>query len=447
MRFVLVLLLLLLPGCSDSTPSGADAAVGSDATHGDAGSGDAPAPPDADAAAGDDGAASDGGGADSVDPCAPRAPTPTRARFAALVAAVNGAADAAARQAKVDAFLAALGDDYPLRDAKGVVIVSDVAQSAVAGSFNNWTPTAMTRLSDTTLFYAELDIGAAEASYKLVQGSEWSRDARNRHVTWDGIPRAGVGAFNSVVPAFGASGAGSAKGRLEVRRVESTALANTRDVFVYLPPGYDAERCTRYPLLLVNDGNESLTRSHFDQVTDATLAAKRAEPLVIAFVALADQNDRLAEYGTVPSSRGAAYVDFLCDTLVPALETRYQLSSDRTARAAIGASLGGLSALNALVSRNDCLSRAGSQSGSFWYEDEALIKRAQSGPLLAVDKIYLDNGSDNRDSTIKMRDVLVARGYSVVHREDLGQGHTWDAWADRFDEALEQLFPRKTSAP
>ena len=46
-----------------------------------------------------------------------------------------------------------------------------------------------------------------------------------------------------------------------------------------------------------------------------------------------------------------------------------------------------------------------------------------------------------------MRDVLVARGYSVVHREDLGQGHTWDAWADRFDEALEQLFPRKTSAP
>jgi predicted alpha/beta superfamily hydrolase len=374
--------------------------------------------------------------------CAPLPATPTLSLFTQLqtdLVTLQGAA----RQTRVDAFFAAVAlGSYPLRDATNVVFLYRGSSTAVTvgGTFNGWSSSAdaLQVVAGTDLRYLVKAVGGARHEYKLVvDGKTWLRDMLSPHVTWDGIPRNGIGELNSVLPPWGAP---DPKGRIEWRAVPSPQLSNTRDVFVYLPPGYDDDRCARYPLLLINDGNESLTRSHFDAVAATTFGAKKSKPAILAFVALADQNDRMSEYSCETTSQGPSYTDFLCDTLVPLLDKSFR-TDGLPSRGIIGASMGGLISYAALFWRNDCLRRVGGQSSSFWYADDMMIKRVQSSTGIKLAAAYLDNGTDNRDGTLAMRDALKAKGYNVIHVENLAQDHTWEAWADRFDEALAALYP------
>ena len=379
--------------------------------------------------------------------CKPAAPAPTLQLWTKLLADLKPLTTDAARKARVAAFWTAVGQagGVPLRDATRVAFIHQGSVSgalAVAGSFNGWKTGVdpLAAVPGTDLRGVVKQLGGARLEYKFVTSKgQWFKDPKNRHVTWDGLPKAGLGGFNSVVPAWGKV---APKGRLEWLQVTSPQLKHTRDVFVYLPPIHDHDRCARLPLLFVNDGNESITRSRFDQVAGATFAAKKARPAVLAFVALASQLDRMSEYSCESSSKGPLYANFLCDTLAPLLDKRYQTLAKASSRGIIGASMGGLASYSAVFWRSDCMQLAGAQSGSFWYAGETMIKRVQAkSPKAKLLRAYLDNGTDNRASTIKLRDALKAKGYPVHHWENLKQAHTWGAWYDRFDEALIYLLP------
>ena len=436
MRCIAVALLLLPWGCSDDVLPPDDA--GTDAAPPDA-SIDAPAPetgPDL--------------GPDAPPPdsqsCAAPAPVDTRKLFTALEADLATLTDPAKRAARIDTFMkdVAVAGGTPLRDATHVVFLYrglPTGTLSVAGTFNGWTPGAdpMQTFGGTDLCYLDKPVAPAGQEYKLVTAAgTWLQDPLNRNVTWDGIPSAGLGAFNSVVPPWSATGA---KGRLEWLQVASPELGNTRDVFVYLPAAYDQESCARYGALLVNDGNESITRSHFDQVADATIAAGKARPVILVFVALASQADRMSEYSCDAADKGDEYADFLCDTLLPLVDKTYRTEGTPQSRGVIGASMGGLSAYAALWWRNDCLRRAGAQSGSFFYKSDMMIDRVKGSTSVQVSHAYLDNGLDNLDCTHDMRDALKAQSIPVYHWENTTQDHEWSAWQDRFDEALAHLFP------
>ncbi len=379
--------------------------------------------------------------------CAPAPPASTLHLFTKLEADLKTITGSAARKARVDAFFTAVdaAGGVPVRDSSFVVFAVQAtvpAPLSVAGTFNGWKKGAdvMAKLSGTNLYYLKKKLGPARQEYKYVDGKgTWHKDPNNRHVTWDGIPVAGLGKFNSVIPPW--SGV-QAKGRLEWLRVASPQLSNTRDVFVYLPPDHDNNTCKRFPVLLVNDGNESIARSHLDQVAAATFAAKKASPAILVFVALASQNDRMSEYSCSAKSKGPKYADFLCDTLAKVVDKRYRTKATAASRGIIGASMGGLISFAAAFWRDDCLGLAGSQSGSFWFDSDAMIKRVTAtSPKVKLLRAYLDNGTDNRKCTLDMRDALKAKKYPTYHWENLKQKHTWPAWQDRFDEALGYMFP------
>jgi enterochelin esterase family protein len=457
MRFSVVLssALLLAAACSDDgqpVPDARPADAAADQTTAD-GAPDGPRPDGAAA----DGAETDAAETDATTPdaksCTPAPPAPNRQLFTKLLADLKTLAGTAARKARIDTFFAAVAKTgrWPVRDATTVVFlyrgVPDGALS-VAGTFNGWKAGVdlLTQLPDSDLYYLEKGLGTARQEYKLVTSKgTWLRDPRNEHVVWDGIQQAGVGAFNSVVPPWGSV---DPAGELRWLQVTSPQLGNTRDVFVYLPVAYLSEACQSYPVLLVNDGNESLTRSHFDQVARAAFAAKQARPAVLVFVALASQNDRMSEYSCETSSSGPKYTNFLCDTLAPLIDKRYRTTASADSRGIIGASLGGLISYAAAFWRSDCFRVVGAQSGSFWFptdssgkETNMMVKRVQTMSKQAIKRTYLDNGTDNRTSTLAMRDALKAKGYPVHHWENLKQGHTWAAWHDRFDDALGALYP------
>ena len=193
--------------------------------------------------------------------CPPTTPAPNRALFTWLVADLQQLSGAAARKARVDAFLAAVAESglYPPRDASTVVFLyrgTPPSVPAVVGSFNAWKPgvDTMTRLPQTDLYYLEKSLGQDRQEYKLATSApRWSKDPLNEHVVWDGHAQ-GARALNSVIPPYGGV---DPAGELRWHRVKSIQLGNTRDVFVYLPPAYLAESCATYPVLLINDGNEA----------------------------------------------------------------------------------------------------------------------------------------------------------------------------------------------
>ncbi|RME30297.1 MAG: hypothetical protein D6806_00420, partial [Deltaproteobacteria bacterium] len=137
----------------------------------------------------------------------------------------------------------------------------------LAGTHNGWDPQAqpMEKVTSGGLYYASVPSSEAPLAYKFVQDGDWFSDPGNPHVEWDGIPVAGPGEFNSTLPEAAAA---RTNGRLVRWTFCSAAVGDCRDVFVYLPRAYDIDGTESFPLMVVHDGNESITRARFDAEAD-----------------------------------------------------------------------------------------------------------------------------------------------------------------------------------
>lgn len=140
-------------------------------------------------------------------------------------------------------------------------------------------------------------------------------------------------------------------------KVASTALRGNlegddphRDVSVYLPPGYDKNRSTRYPVLYMLHGFTETDLSYFAEdartnvpaTADRTLAAKTSKPMIIV------TPNAMTVHGGSNYSSGATTGDwetFISDELVSYVDSHYRTIRDRAARGIAGHSMGGYGAL------------------------------------------------------------------------------------------------------
>ena len=369
----------------------------------------------------------------------PRAPI-SADRLDDLTACV--AADPGNAGALVDAFLeehATAGwGATPWRNGTAFVLHrGSAADLTVSGSFDSW-PTPGIRgfrnIPGTDLHVAEIPVDAtARHQYKLTRGTggavDWSNNPLDPWVTWDGINRSGVGDFNNEIAGPNHVPATSFVHRRAVAR---------RDVFLQLPLAY-LDGQTGFGTLYVHDGNESLTRANMQAVTDTTIAAGRAQPVVVVYVALETQNVRISEYTYGPGTTGDAYVDFLADTLVPLIEANVPTATMPDNRGLAGASLGGLISFHGAWRRPDAFRRIGGQSSSLWFENQEMVTRFATGAVMDF-RVYLDAGEDNLTGTQAMAQVLNDRGYDYLFVYDAGAVHEWPFWEARWDELLEFLY-------
>ena len=77
-----------------------------------------------------------------------------------------------------------------------------------------------------------------------------------------------------------------ARGRIEMLQWTSEVLGNEREVQVYLPAGYD-EGDDRYPLLVVNHGDQAILHGGADRSLD-NLIGETVAPVIVAFVPRAE---------------------------------------------------------------------------------------------------------------------------------------------------------------
>lgn len=358
----------------------------------------------------------------------------------------------AARQARVDAFLADVtaAGGAPLEDPKADRVVflakgpGPLGAWSVAGAFTGWKGAArpLAAVAGTDLWALETTVphGAAQP-YKLLSGTTdagFLEDPLAKNVWWDGIDHHDVGAFNAIVHATDGD---ASKGRV-VRWANVTSQKlpeGPRDVFVYLPARYDDGSCEALPLAVFHDGNESLTRSDFAGAADALYAQRPELSAVLVFVALPSQSLRTDEYTfNTQTAKAPAYVAMLADELVPRVRGALHVCATQAATGVSGASLGGLVSSFAAFERADVFGWVGSQSGSYWWDNESLVLRAKSSGKLAV-RFYLDHGcpDDNCASNRDMNDALVQKGYDVAHVEQPNAQHDWSYWRARFPGMME----------
>jgi len=253
----------------------------------------------------------------------------------------------------------------------------------------------------------------------------------------------------------------------------SPQLDNTRNVLVWLPPSY-AQGERRYPVLYMHDGDnlfDSFTSFVGEWQVDETLTALGAEGYEAIVVGLPVSGaDRLKEYNPFRSAtevrwdgRGAAYIDFIVDTVKPLIDQDFRTQPDAANTGLAGSSMGGLISLYGFLTRQDVFGLCGAFSPAYWFGKNGLRETVRE-QARGTGKIYLDVGTQegstlsrwvnsnidpNRlymEGVRELRDDLLSHGYelsrSLLYVEEEGAAHREDAWARRLPGALRFLLGR-----
>jgi enterochelin esterase-like enzyme len=244
------------------------------------------------------------------------------------------------------------------------------------------------------------------------------------------------------------------KGTLWHEKLRSENLKEERSVSIYTPPGYDPKSGS-YGLLVLFDGQDYRGPMPIPTILDNLVAAKKIRPLVAILVDNQSEESRVRDLECYPP-----FADFLAKELVPWARQRYRFSAEPERTIVGGVSIGGLNAAYCALRYPEVFGNVLSQSGAFGYfpgwEDQEASEYSPSGWLIRQFvtarklpiRFYLEAGLFENDcpealltQNRRMRDVLEAKGYSVVYSEFAG-GHEFLSWRGSVADGLTALAGR-----
>jgi S-formylglutathione hydrolase FrmB len=140
-------------------------------------------------------------------------------------------------------------------------------------------------------------------------------------------------------------------------RPASHVLGQRRDLYVYLPPGYDPRRC--YPLVLWLHGAFGDEHSFLDtaqlEYLDCLIRRGRFPAAVVACPdgSLGGRNLVTAKQSLYVNGCRGRFEDHVVGEVIPFLSAHYSLRPERAAHAVIGVSSGGFGAMNLALKHRD----------------------------------------------------------------------------------------------
>jgi S-formylglutathione hydrolase FrmB len=170
-------------------------------------------------------------------------------------------------------------------------------------------------------------------------------------------------------------------GRIDEHVFTSRSLAGNvlgdpaeRPLWVYTPPGYDANDDRRYPSVYVIQGltgqldmwrNRPAFRPNFLELADELFATEQAPPAVVVFV---DAWTSLGGAQFLNSPGTGRYHEYLCEELVPFVDERYRTDPRPERRGIQGKSSGGYGAFVTPMLRPDLFGALASHAGDALFE-------------------------------------------------------------------------------
>ena len=325
---------------------------------------------------------------------------------------------------------------------------SDAQEVAIVGSWlNERQAEALHRLEGTDLFYRSFPMEAAlRLEYRFQEDYEgWVTDPENPRTV---PPIFGDEPLSEYRPAgYPAEDhlaePQEARGTEESFEFDSEILEAKREITVWLPPEY-AEGEVPFPLLLVTNGSAWRERGLLHHSLE-NLVGKRLEPVVVAFVAPIDQWWTEAGGGVTGN-----FARMLAEELVPALEERYRLRTDREARAILGHHFYGMAAAYTALKYHDVFGAVALQTlprnTSATDEVRAMIADGAAKKLRVyfdwnlLDERRIDRGYDMGRESADLAAYFAAHGARPAGGEQKDTGG-WGGWRMRNDDILTFLFP------
>lgn len=236
--------------------------------------------------------------------------------------------------------------------------------------------------------------------------------------------------------------------KLDTFRITSNILNNTRNIYVYLPPGYDEKSGKRYSVIYLFDSFIYLHRIEVPNVLDNLINENKIEPMVAVFIDNPTNTSRKYELPLNP-----LFKDFVVQELMPIINNKYRITEKQAETIIGGMSYGGLAAAYIAFECDSVFGKVLSQSGSFWrdlkltdihgfeYIGDWLINK-----YLVEDhkdlRIFLDWGLQENwclSSGRKMVKALDKKGYDYKFVEFNGW-HDWSNSRKTFPEGLLYLL-------
>jgi S-formylglutathione hydrolase FrmB len=140
------------------------------------------------------------------------------------------------------------------------------------------------------------------------------------------------------------------------RRIWSPALGERRDVYVYLPPGFDPNR--RYPLIVWLHGfaqdETSLLRDIIDPLDEAMAGGIVPPAIIVAPDGSLRGVDCLFSAGSFfINSKAGRYEDYLMEDVLGFVTRNFPIRAEPGAHAIVGVSMGGGAAVHKVIKYSD----------------------------------------------------------------------------------------------
>lgn len=242
-------------------------------------------------------------------------------------------------------------------------------------------------------------------------------------------------------------------GDIRFKRYFSPVTRTWRDMYVYTPPGYDANTGEKYPVLYILHGGGEDERGwgsqgKTDVILDNLIAAQQAKPMIIV---MPDANIGMG--GFSPNAIESSLKMFeseMKQSIIPFVESNYRVKTDAGSRALAGLSLGGMHTMYTGIYNTDMFGYLGVFS-SGWIVPVM-------DKLAGTQYDYMKTNANKINSNLKAlwiseggpEDIAYKNGKIMVGKLDelkikhtyyeYPGGHTWPVWRNNLYNFAPLLF-------
>ncbi len=260
-------------------------------------------------------------------------------------------------------------------------------------------------------------------------------------------------------------------GDVEILDFTSKVFDNTRKLRVFLPPGYNeaANKEKKYPVLYMFDGQnlfdactayDHVHEWEIDETITRLVKDRKIDPLIVVGIDNA-QEKRAYEYlpwkdgiqqPFMDEPNGKMLPTFMLKEVMPEMVKKYRIETEKPGYWAIGgSSYGGVAALYVALSAPMVFRKVIAESPILVVGNGQLVRDTQNLPL-GPDRVFMGLGGkeahfDNdvmltmvHQLEVNLRGALV-KPVDVKFVLDEQAQHNEQAWAKRFPQAIEFLFP------
>jgi enterochelin esterase-like enzyme len=250
-------------------------------------------------------------------------------------------------------------------------------------------------------------------------------------------------------------------GSVLIKNYYSKVTEAWRMAYIYLPPGYEKNTSTRYPVLYLQHGGGEDQRVWIEMgrtnlILDNLISERKSKPFIVVMETSAattpgeasPQPPRATPGGKRPVSQGGqpaarprfrfsfdTYEELMINDLIPFIDGNFRTFSDQGSRAMAGLSMGSMVTTSVTMPNLDKFSHIGLFSGGTLAPDQISDKSK-------VKLVFMSYGSRERgaEGIKEAADALNKAGIKSVSYVSPLTAHEWQSWRRSLREFAPLLF-------